>query len=521
LLRATPAAAKADESYATYSTYEPDSASPGYSRRQLLSAGTFLTALLSAGCPPPPEEVEAYTDEELDGEDKALDPILRRLVDRCTFGGTREERDLAAQLGYDGYLEYHLDYKSIDDSAVEAMLAPLTTLRMTARQIRHEAQMGEYHAIYELIGGTVLRSTYSKRQLYQRMVEFWTDHFNIYIDEDYQYYFKPVNDREVIRRHALATFPEILWASAHSPAMLTYLDNDPSSLEAPNQNFARELMELHTIGVDNFTQKDVIEVARCFTGWSFRHDYLSDYWGTFEFYSYIHDNGRKKVLGHTIRRNGYLGDGETVLRLLSVDPEISQFTARHLGRKLAIYFWGDNPPQALVNDAANAYLTTGGDIKAMVRAVLSENWLSQAPPKLKRPYHYAISTLRAVPSQVNEFWGIRYKLDLMGHQPFGWPAPNGYPASVGFWSGLLLPRWNFGATIYQQSGHIEFDLSEFEGDFTPEEFVRKIAKVFFGGRIPKADKRALIEYIEMNPYSNYRKLEALGLAVSMSGFQWY
>lgn len=492
------------------------------SRRDALFGGALASALLAAsGCPTAPDLGQG--DDELDPDDpaKGMGSALRKLVDRCTFGANKDELKLAKELGYEGYLEYHLDYLNIDDSELEQDLSRFATLDLSARQIANEAEMGNWEAEHELVSATILRSAYSKRQLYQKLVEFWTDHFNIYIEKDWQYYLKPVDDREVVRKYALGTFPQLLSASAHSPAMLAYLDNDPSSSEAPNQNYARELMELHTIGIGNFTQKDVIEVSRCFTGWSIVYDYQDPKWGTFRFYRWAHDKKRKNVLGHDIPRGGGIEDGETVLRILSEDPAISQFTARFLGKKLANYFWGYGPPGELVDSIAAAYTSTRGDIKAMVRAALEPTWMESAPPKLKRPYHYVVSALRSVPSSINNFWTARYVLRLMGHEPFHWAAPNGYPDALNFWSGLLLPRWRFGALIFLQQNEISMDLSQFEGAMPIDQFMKKVNKVFFNGKMPASDKNAIRTYIEGNPNSAFRRLEALGLAISCSGYQWY
>lgn len=492
-------------------------------RRDWLLGGAMAAALLAAsGCPRPAHASETPSLADVDQpEPKGYDPVLRRLVERCTYGATQDDLDLAQDLGYEGYLDYQLDYESIDDSELDSRLANFVSLNYSAKQMADAVDLGQYEVFYELANATIVRAAYSRRQLYQRMVEFWTDHFNIYIEKDYMHYLKPVDDREVIRRHALGSFPALLSASAHSPAMLVYLDNDPSSKEAPNQNYARELMELHTLGVGNYTQKDVEEVARCFTGWSIAYDYESPEWGTYRFYNWAHDKKKKRVLGVEIPKRGGARDGQIVLEILSRDPTYAAITARFIGRKLANWLWGYDPPQSLVDSIAASYLGNGGSIKKMVKTALSYEWLAQAQPKLKRPFHYVISSLRMVPSEIPEFWGLRYALSLMGHEPFQWAPPNGYPDSLSFWSGLLLPRWRYSALIYNQEYSPLFDLSQFEGDMDTDTFMKRVNKTFFGGKMPPQDRELLREYLDVNIYSNWRRRETLGLAISTPGFQWY
>ncbi|HRK34010.1 MAG TPA: DUF1800 domain-containing protein [Candidatus Hydrogenedentes bacterium] len=505
----------ADESHATVTA--------GFSRRDLLFGGGIASTVLGAAGCPPLEEIEAPEENTLFGEsdEKGGDPALRRLVERCNYGASEDDLKLAKQMGYDEYLDYQLDYNQIDDSELDDRLAGFQSLNYSARQFALAGEAGNWEIFQELINATILRAAYSKRQLYQRMVEFWTDHFNIYLEKDYMYYLKPVDDREVVRKHAMGKFPELLSASAHSPAMLVYLDNDPSSKLAPNQNYARELMELHALGVGNFTQKDVEEVARCFTGWSLEYDWDSPNWGKYKFYGWAHDKGKKKVLGVEIPKKGGAQDGQIVLDILSLNPNIAPICAQFISRKMANWLWGYNPPQQLVESMASSYLGSGGDIKKMIKTALSQEWLSQAPLKLKRPFHYVISSMRVVPSYVEEFWGIRYSLSLMGHEPFQWAPPNGYPDALAFWSGLLLPRWRYGSVAYTHNYSPKFILSRFEGEMDPLQFMNRLNKAFFGGKMSKTDRDLIYAYVNEKHFSEWRRKEALGLAISCSSFQWY
>jgi Protein of unknown function (DUF1800) len=200
---------------------------------------------------------------------QAAPPVgsTRWLINRITMGWTPEEQLLADTLGYHGYLEYHLNHTAIDDSAMNQRLAPYTLLNAPPYYLKG---FNASIVTNQLCQATFIRATYSKRQLFERMVEFWTDHLNIDIKKEDNPWIKLIDDRDVIRAHALGNFEALIIASARSPSMLQYLDNGISVVGNPNENYARELMELHTMGVSGgYTQHDVVEVARAFTGWSF------------------------------------------------------------------------------------------------------------------------------------------------------------------------------------------------------------------------------------------------------------
>lgn len=449
------------------------------------------------------------------------DDALRRLVDRTTFGFSWEELDYAYTNGYEAYLEWQLDYESIDDSELDARLTEFVTLNESPRELVIRAYVnGDYSMAWELLFATILRQTTSKRQLYERVVEFWSDHFNIYLFKDATQVLKAVDDREVIRRHALGKFSDLLEASAKSPAMLIYLDNASNYAWAPNQNYARELLELHTVGVDNFSQQDMLEVARCFTGWTIDADFESPTLGEYRFEQYWHDYGLKKVLGRKIMPGGGERDGEQVIDILCHGRRGAPLTARFLARKLAVRFWGENPPEALVEQTAQAYLDTGGEIKAMLRVVLSERWLRCSQPRLKRPVHLAVSMMRAIPSYMFAFWAPLYLMDAMGQVPFFWAPPNGYPEAAAYWAGHILPRWRYGFSMLQEQGDVGFNYAPFNKD-TPEEVVDQIDLYLFAGAMPAEDRDSLLAYLGQPPIPFQRILEAVGLAIASPAFQEY
>ena len=483
----------------------------------LPALSTLLGALL-AGCPSEEPDPDPVPDS---GRPPELPANLRRLVARTTYGIDAEEAQRALDLGYEGYLEYQLAYDAIDDSALNAKLAPLTTLTSTPKERLEAIIREDFSSVEEFLTATLLRGAYSKRQLYERMVEFWSDHFNIYFPSDAQLILKPLDDLEVVRPHALGRFPDLLSQSANSPAMLIYLDNASSRLGAPNENYSRELMELHTLGVDQFSQEDVKEVARAFTGWSINGEVNDTNFGRFQFYPPLHDRGEKTILGHRLPANGGMADGERVLALLSTDPGIASATAGSIGRKLAIRFWGDTPPDALVDEIAAAYLQTNGDIKAMLRVVLREDWLMQAPPKLKRPYHYALSSLRAIPSDIRDAPLFAALLQSMEHLPFHWAPPNGYPDTAGYWGNYLMPRWTYGLWLVYQQGAIDLALTPFLSAESDAVFLDEVdARLFHYGQ-PEDHRDALADYLAGAPNNFFRRLEALSMALSSADFQWH
>src|SRR6201988_5202787 len=360
-------------------------------------------------------------------------------LNRITFGPRVEERARLADIGLPAYIEEHVAFESIKDFDCEILLSPFRTLNMEANEI--EAVTNQLFDGYdrerpanELRQATLLRQTYSKRQLYELMVEFWSDHFNIFIEKGNCFYLKTVDDREVIRKNALSSFHDLVWASAHSPAMMIYLDNQANEKSAPNENYARELMELHTLGVDGgYTQKDVMELARCLTGWNVKqHFWLGD----FVFKQDLHDTGTKHVLGMTIENAG-IKEAEQVIEMLVAHPR----TARFIATKLTRRFIADEPPQEIIEKAAQTFLKTDGDIKSVLRVILLDG-LPLAQPRYKRPANFVLSSLRMLNIETDGAAPQEHLL-RMGQSYFNWPTPDGYPDRSESWQGNLMPRWQF------------------------------------------------------------------------------
>ena len=360
-------------------------------------------------------------------------------LNRLTFGARVEERARFAEIGLRNYIEEQLDFESINDFTCDHQLSTFDTLKMEANEL--EGISNQLFDGYdrekvpnELRQATFLRQLYSKRQLYEVMVEFWSDHFNIFIDKEKEFFLKTVDDREVIRKHALGNFRDLVWASAHSPAMMIYLDNQANEKSHPNENYARELMELHTLGVDGgYTQKDVMELARCLTGWNVKeHFWLGD----FVFKEDLHDTGEKNVLGLSIQSSGQ-AEAEQVIEMLVKHSS----TAKFICTKLARRFIADNPPEHLIEKAAQTFLNTNGDIKSVLRVILLDG-LPLAQPKYKRPVNFLLSALRMLNVETDGI-ALHDYLVHMGQLYFNWPTPDGYPDTSEAWQGNLMPRWQF------------------------------------------------------------------------------
>lgn len=383
-------------------------------------------------------------------DDPSLPPPdeIGLLLGRTSFGARQAEFDRARAIGYAAWVEEQLAYESLDDSALEATLAAnLPTLAMSNRQLIENSLIdaNRFQALGELRAATYLRQLYSPRQLYEVMVEFWTNHFNIEHVDGPLREFKTVDDREVIRRHALGKFRDLLQASAKSVAMLYYLDNYTNVATGPNENYARELMELHTLGVDGgYTETDVREVARILTGWSIDARLGSGAEISFVFRVLAHDMNAKHALDTDFPAGHGQDEGERLLDLLATHPS----TARFIARKLAVRFVGDAPADALVERLAATFLASDGDIRAVLRDLLmSDDFRQSADQKMKRPAEFVASVLRVSGATTtgNFHRQLTDTLTTLGQVPFMWPAPNGYPDAKGYWISTtsVLSRWNF------------------------------------------------------------------------------
>ena len=337
--------------------------------------------------------------------------------------------------------------------------------------------------LVELSEQKVLRATYSERQLQEVLTDFWFNHFNVDARKGPERFMLTEYEHDAIRPHIFGKFRDLLEADAKSPAMLFYLDNwmsadpngphqqaapsrivrgpfgptvlpglprpmpqNPNAPRGLNENYGRELMELHTLGVDGgYTQKDVTEVARAFTGWTIEGPRQG---GGFRFAPRLHDGGQKVVLGHTINAGGGMDDGEQVLDILARHPS----TARFIATKLVRRFVSDTPPPALVDRVAAKFRATDGDLREVTRTILtSPEFLSPAVygAKVKTPFEFVVSALRATGASVQNAQALVRTMQQLGMPLYQCQPPTGYKDTADAWvnSGAIVSRMNFSLAL--------------------------------------------------------------------------
>jgi len=388
----------------------------------------------------------------------------------------------------------------------------------------------------ELQASRILRAVYSERQLQEVMVDFWTNHFNVFAGKGADRWLLPAYDRDTIRPNAMSKFSTLLQATAQSPAMLFYLDNFQSvspnananvnrrmPLFRPqpqqqqrrgiNENYARELMELHTLGVDGgYTQKDVQEVARCFTGWTIfqprggaaaanammGREGARQNAGTFVFNARMHDDGEKVVLGHKIPAGGGIKDGLMVLDILAHHPS----TAKFISTKLVRHFVADDPPRALVDRVAATFTKTDGDIREMLKTIFFSREFNSTEAyraKIKRPFELVISAIRSLGADTNGGPGTHQWIARMGEPLYGYQTPNGYSDVAESWvnTGGLLERMNFGlALANNRIPGTRVNLSKLSGE--QSRVMDEYLKNLLAGEVSSATREALVKQLDQS-----------------------
>ncbi len=427
-----------------------------------------------------------------DGE--AVDPDVL-LLQRTSFGPAPGDLDRLRAAGREAYVEEQLHPERIDDLPCELLVRRFESLHMTPGDM-HEFKRST--AEEEIARAVVLRAVYSRRQLFEVMTEFWSDHLNIFHGKDDCILYKTPDDRDVIRAHVFGRFRDLIRASALSPAMLVYLDGRTNRKGKPNENYARELLELHTLGVrGGYTQKDVMETARALTGWDVRRGWRK---GAVEFHPERHDDGEKTILGAILPAGGGEKDLERVLDLVTRHPS----TARHLATKLCRRLVADEPPADLVARVAARFTETDGDLRETTRAALGG--LDRATPRLKRPFRFVVSALRGLAATTQGKDSVREPLQRMGQAPFQYPTPDGYPDEQDPWLGAMIWRWRFALGLALgriADAKIGVPLEDLPGLFA-----------HLVGRRPDERERAALETAAGPP-------EALALVLAGPAFQWY
>jgi len=475
------------------------------SRRDFLKlSGTLAASSLVASCAPsqtptaPPSQAEPQIPQALPLQ--AMDvtaPLAVIALNRMGLGprpgdfetfnalGATDEERLRA------YVEQQLNPDSIDDSEFESRYnsAGFETLYKSLEQLyadhiannpydSNDDTYWDWYSkpAYELVDATFLRAVYSRKQLAEVLADFWHNHFNIFFWQDDGVPLLVSFNRDVLRRHMLGNFRQMLEAVAQHPSMLYYLNQNNSSDAGPNENFSRELFELHTLGAENYlgvrdpnsvekdanglaigyVDNDVYEAARCLTGWRIDDD-LGDWedgiekTGSFIYHKPWHDRFNKLILGRYIPADQEdLKDGRDVLDLLAFHPG----TARHIARKLARRLISDSPSDAVVQSAADtflAYKDAPDQLKRVIETILLSPEFSQTfGAKIKRPLEAAISIMRALNTDFTQApSGIPWMLSLMGQPLFERRSPDGYADVKEVWANSMsiLYRWNFAVGI--------------------------------------------------------------------------
>jgi len=511
------------------------------------------------------------------------------VLNRLGFGARPGDVERVKSMGLENYINQQLNPEKLADTVAENKVKDLAVLNMTTAELyekypqpgqlvrqlqnrgllpkelaetndKNPRENPEYRKliqqyykengleqpqriIAELQASRILRAVYSERQLQEVMVDFWTNHFNVFAGKGADRWLLPAYDRDTIRPYALSKFSTLLQATAQSPAMLFYLDNfqsvspnannnrgpqmerrqqqqpqqQPQQQQRPrrgiNENYARELMELHTLGVDGgYTQKDVQEVARCFTGWTIfqprggaaavnalRGEAARRTPGTFFFNHRTHDDGEKIVLGHKIAAGGGINDGLKVLDILAHHPS----TAKFIATKLVRHFVSDTPPPALVERVAAAFKKSDGDIRETLKAIFFSNEFNSPEAyraKVKRPFELVISAIRTLGADTNGGPGTHQWMARMGEPLYGFQTPNGYSDAAESWvnNGGLLERMNFGVALAaNRVNGTKVDLTKVAGANADKgKMIDESVKTILAGELSAATRETLMKQLD-------------------------
>lgn len=437
-------------------------------------------------------------------EGAEIDPDFH-LLSRAAFGPWPGDLARIKQIGRSKWLEEQLAPEKISDTLCDLRAERFESIYFSAGDA-YEFRKPVLRD--ELMRHTFLRAVYSQRQLFEVMVEFWSDHLNIDLNKGDCIYLKPSDDRDVIRTHALGNFRDLIRASATSPAMLVYLDGKSNKVrkgteDKPNENYARELLELHTLGVDGgYTQDDVREAARCLSGWTFdRNRFFAMNQSEGFFRNDWHDNGAKHVLGKTIAAGGGEKDLDALIDIACRHPN----TARFIATKLCHRFVSYEPPASLVDNLASVFALSDGDIKTTLRALFgSDEFMASRGALLKRPFRFVVSALRAVGAVTYAAAGAIEPLNRMGQGLFQYPTPDGYPDEEAPWLGTLMWRWNYAlALAANETPDVQVNLQPIVHALGGKQITLEKGFAYFVGRSPTAEEagalKQTIEVVRQDP----------------------
>jgi uncharacterized protein (DUF1800 family) len=382
--------------------------------------------------------------------------VALHALNRLGFGPRPADVRRVLARGLDRYVDDQLN--PLPDPDLDTRLRPLTTLGYPISQVL-AIYNGDNRAIGPIVdefqAAKVIRAAHGLNQLQEALVDFWFNHFNVFIQDGFVRYSAMSYERDAIRPFVLGRFRDLLGAVAAHPAMLFFLDNYLNRADVNqggrvmagiNENYGRELLELHTVGVDaGYTQNDVREAARVFTGWGI--DNLNNA-GNFVFRANFHDRGAKSVFGFEVASGGGKEEGDRLLDYLAAHPA----TARFVSWRLAQRFVADDPPARVVDRMAATFQSTGGDLRAVMRTLVStsEFWAEAfGGGKVKTPFEYVVSAIRAVEGQVTNARGVAVQLNNMGMGLYACVPPTGYSNRGSEWlnPSSHLGRMNFGLDL--------------------------------------------------------------------------
>ena len=531
-------------------------------RRGPIGVGVMVVALAVGACSsaPPPRHVAGLAPAvpsprpatllSLPASSLSDDQRILHALNRLGYGPRPGDVERVRHIGLAAYIEQQLSPRSVGDPALEPALAgypvlvqsaarlvrdyPLPTPQARQRLAQGEMTRQEMMEMYpperrpaiittQMQAARITRAVLSERQLEEVMVDFWFNHFNVYAQKGAVRWMLPAYEREAIRPYALGRFRDLVLATARHPAMLFYLDNWLSTRadfvlpRGPNagrqvglnENYARELMELHTLGVDGgYTQQDVIEVARCFTGWTIDRPQQG---GGFVFRPQTHDRGAKRILGQVIPAGGGVQDGERVIEILARHPS----TARFIATKLARRFVSDEPPAGLVERAAATFHRTDGDIRAVVVTIVSspEFWSAEAyRAKIKTPLELVASSMRTLdgriapvgtgPDAAGGGAALAREVAKLGEPLYEAQPPTGYPDRAESWvnTGALLGRMNFALGLaHNRFRGARVDLATFLGSTDrsrPDQVLDRLLAVVLNGEATPHTRAVLAAQLE-------------------------
>jgi uncharacterized protein (DUF1800 family) len=484
------------------------------------------------------------------------------LLERATWGVRRDELAEVLRVGPEAWLERQLYPERIDDAAMADRLARFPAAnaspselmrdyprrqatprdsvarpaRDTAAARRRQGATGPQRILADLAGARLQRAVYTERQLEDVMADFWFNHFNVFFGKGADRYLVGDYERAAIRPHVFGRFRDLLGATAAHPAMLVYLDNARSTVadsatalmtgrrtRGINENYARELLELHTLGVNGgYTQRDVGEVARAFTGWTVAN---AGYGARrqrgeprFIFRRALHDAGPKTVLGRPLRAGRGIEDGTEVLDLLARHPA----TARHIARKLAGRFVADDPPQRLVDELAAVFTRTGGDLREVTRALFRSPEFARARgAKTRTPFEFVAGTLRATEAEVRPSRELLQTLRQLGQLPYAATPPTGYIHDSAEWTsgGAMLARMNFALALSRgEVQGVRIDPARLL-PAAPSDPAAELARVLLPARETGTLVRAVAEDAARLPDDQARTARALALILGSPAFQ--